>query len=81
MHTRTHASMLAQCLTVLHHNCTLYAGIISLVLATLISLYTILQLTWLHEQRNPKDGSIHRMNRYHQLTSHAFVSSLALSHA
>ncbi|KIZ06857.1 hypothetical protein MNEG_1089 [Monoraphidium neglectum] len=47
-------------------------GIISLVLATLISLYTILQLTWLHEQRNPKDGSIHRMNRYHQLTSHAF---------
>ena len=61
-------------------------GVASLVLATVISLYTILQLAWMHEQRGGRSGGKgggkfggeapppRRMNRYHQLTQFAFVS-------
>jgi hypothetical protein len=47
--------------------------LVTLFLATVISLYTILQLAWMHEQVvDEKTGRVVRMNRYHQLTQYAF---------
>lgn len=74
-----------------HHQCIantttvvvstlLHAGLITLLLATVISLYTILQLAWMHEEVDEKTGKVVRLNRYHQLTQYAFGEHLCFQH-
>lgn len=73
MHALTRTGIHAACLLC---GPLLLPGIVTLTLATVISLYTILQLSWMHEQfvDDPKTGGRHmiRINRYHQLTQYAF---------